>query len=131
MFKGYEGTVEDIQTRATFLLTYDGRRAIIPNGELYTNSVIVNTAFPTVTRELRAAGIDLPFPTRQILFHDQTEETDGDRRRQREGWPPGSGAMPAPHGIADTIRDAARGAATDGAATTGAPRPRSAPPGAG
>jgi hypothetical protein len=37
--------------------------------------------------ELAAAGIDLPYPTRQILFHDQTEETDGDRSRQREGWP--------------------------------------------
>ncbi len=33
------------------------------------------------------AGIDLPFPTQQILFHDQTDEHDGDRRRQREGWP--------------------------------------------
>ena len=27
-------------------------------------------------------GIDLPFPTQHILFHDQTEETDGDRLRQ-------------------------------------------------
>ncbi len=35
-------------------------------------------------------GIDLPFPTQQILFHDQTEETDGDRTRQREGWPAGA-----------------------------------------
>lgn len=30
-----------------------------------------------------------PFPTQQILFHDQTEETDGDRVHQREGWPAG------------------------------------------
>ena len=40
---------------------------------------------------LIAHGIDLPFPTQQILFHDQTEEADGDRRRQREGWPAGNG----------------------------------------
>jgi hypothetical protein len=33
--------------------------------------------------------IDMPFPTQIILFHDQTEETDGDRTRQREGWPVG------------------------------------------
>jgi small-conductance mechanosensitive channel len=45
-FKEYEGTVEDIEARATLIKTYDGRRAIIPNGELYTNSVLVNTAFP-------------------------------------------------------------------------------------
>jgi small-conductance mechanosensitive channel len=38
--------VEDILTRATFIRLYDGRRAIIPNGDLYTSSVIVNTAYP-------------------------------------------------------------------------------------
>jgi small-conductance mechanosensitive channel len=171
IFKEYEGTVEDIHTRATHIHSYDGRRIIIPNGELFTNSVTVNTAFPKrrwqydigigygddverareiilrvlnesqdvapdpkadvilidfaessanlrarwwsdshmadglnaldrvltgVKRELAAAGIDLPYPTRQILFHDQTEETDGDRTRQREGWPAGNGDSPAP-----------------------------------
>ena len=170
-FKEYEGTVEDIQTRATFIKTYDGRRAIIPNGELYTNPVLVNTAFPQrrweydigigygddlenarsiilqalreaedvapdpkadvilvaladftvnlrarwwtrsqmsdvlnaqdrvltrIKQALTVAGIDLPFPTQQILFHDQTESVDGDRRRQREGWPAGNGAVPEP-----------------------------------
>ncbi len=168
-FKEYEGTVEDIQTRATYLKTYDGRRVIIPNGELYTSSVTVNTAFSqrrwqydvgigygddiekartiilsalqqaedvspdpkadvivvsladstvnlrarwwtksriadglnaqdrvltSVKQSLTAAGIDLPFPTQQILFHDQTETTDGDRRTQREGWPAGTGDAP-------------------------------------
>jgi hypothetical protein len=36
---------------------------------------------------LTNAGIDLPYPTSQVLWHDQTEEIDGDRQRQREGWP--------------------------------------------
>lgn len=163
--KDFEGTVEHIQSRATLIKTYDGRRVIIPNSDVYTSPVIVNTAFDTrrdqfdigigygdkpdlamrvfaeviagiegveaepkpevlpwglesssvVLRarwwsdskrtnivHLRARvilaiwqaaadnGIDLPFPTQQILFHDQTEETDGDRTRQREGWPAGS-----------------------------------------
>jgi small-conductance mechanosensitive channel len=180
-FKDYEGTVEDIQTRATYIKTYDGRRVIIPNGELYTNSVTVNTAFPqrrwqydvgigygddvdrareiilrvlqeaqdvvpdpkadvivvdlaestvnlrarwwtrsqmadglaaqdrvltAVKRALTEAGIDLPFPTRQILLHDQTEATDGDRRRQREGWPAGDGEVPATRGIAAALEQA-------------------------
>ena len=163
IFGDYEGVVQDIQTRATFIRTYDGRRVVIPNGELFTNSVTVNTAFQTRRVEydigigygddiglaksilmdvmkneptandrpepevlvvelggeavilrarwwidppqkrdlldsrdavlsaakdrLTAAGIDLPFPTQQILFHDQTEDRDGDRRTQREGWP--------------------------------------------
>ncbi len=46
-------------------------------------------AIANVKEALTAAGIDLPYPTSQILFHDQTEETDGDRSRQREGWPAG------------------------------------------
>jgi small-conductance mechanosensitive channel len=48
-----------------------------------------------VKRALTEAGIDLPFPTRMVLFHDQTEATDGDRGRQREGWPAGRNP-PAP-----------------------------------
>ena len=194
-FKDYEGTVEEIQTRATYIKTYDGRRVIIPNGELYTNSVTVNTAFPqrrwqydigigygddvelargiilrtlrdaehvspdpkadvivvelaestvnlrarwwtdshmadglnaqdrvltSVKQALVAAGIDLPFPTRQILLHDQTEATDGDRRRQREGWPAGEGDPPEPAGIARALA-AAAGRGRDGAAADGQP----------
>jgi small conductance mechanosensitive channel len=40
----YEGTVEEIQTRATIITTYDERRVVIPNADLFTHSVIVNTA---------------------------------------------------------------------------------------
>ncbi|MFC4639507.1 mechanosensitive ion channel family protein [Deinococcus hohokamensis] len=40
----HEGTVEDIQVRATLLRTYDNRLIVIPNSELYTNRVVVNTA---------------------------------------------------------------------------------------
>ncbi len=43
---GYEGKVEWIETRATMIRTYDGRRAIIPNADVFTNAVMVNTAFP-------------------------------------------------------------------------------------
>src|SRR6476469_8197720 len=47
VFKNFEGTVENIETRATTIRTYDGRRIVIPNAELFTNSVTVNTAFDT------------------------------------------------------------------------------------
>lgn len=186
VFGDYEGTVERIQTRATTIRTYDGRRVVIPNGELFTNSVTVNTAYekrrlqydigigygddiktakeiilavlseqPNVLEDpgpealvvdladstinirarwwinspLRAdvvssfddvleevcirlveAGIDLPFPTQQVLFHDQTEETDGDRARQREGWPvPKDGDAPKPMSIARSVRATVNG----------------------
>ena len=181
VFKDFEGTVENIQTRATTIKTYDGRRIVIPNSELFTNSVTVNTAFDARRIEydigigygddieqakrlmlealysvdevlkdpaadvlvmelaessvnIRARwwiepprraddlysrdkvisaikqklyvenGIDLPYPTRQILFHDQTEETDGDRSRQREGWPAGNKQVPQPRSISGSLR---------------------------
>lgn len=180
VFKGFEGTVENIQTRATTIRTYDGRRIVIPNSELFTNSVTVNTAFDhrrleydvgigygddidrakqlimeamhevdgvlkdpapdvlvmdlaestvnirarwwidpprradaldmrdkvltAIKNKLVANGIDLPFPTQQILFHDQTEETDGDRSRQREGWPAGAAEVPQPRSIGGSLR---------------------------
>jgi small-conductance mechanosensitive channel len=185
IFDKYEGTVEDIQTRATFIRTYDGRRVVIPNADLFTKSVLVNTAFEkrrleygvgigygddirtarrviletlsklekvmkepaaevlayeldssTVNLRVRwwmqppkkqdiyesrsevieamryaltDAGIDLPFPTTQVLFHDQTEETDGDRSQQREGWPAGAKKPPKPRSIASAIDHASDG----------------------
>ncbi len=166
---GHEGTVEKIETRATMIKTYDGRRVVIPNSDIYTDSVVVNTAFDirrsqydigigcnddwdtarrimeqacasvdgvigdpapetipmelgdfanvvrlrwwtksdrasqvhtfgavlqSVYKALDQEGIDMPYPTQVHLFHDQTEETDGDRARQREGWPAGKGDVP-------------------------------------
>jgi small-conductance mechanosensitive channel len=67
----------------------------------------------TIKKILVENGIDLPFPTQQILFHDQTEETDGDvwrqaaprlRSRQREGWPSGKGKVPKPHRMGDSLK---------------------------
>jgi small conductance mechanosensitive channel len=179
VYKDFEGTVENIQTRATTIRTYDGRRIVIPNSELFTNAVTVNTAFEhrrleydvgigygdnideakrlivealhetegvlrdpapdaivvdladstvnirarwwvkpplrsevlnlqdkvltAIKQKLIVNGIDLPFPTQQILFHDQTEETDGDRTRQREEWPAGKREVPKPCSIGGSL----------------------------
>jgi small conductance mechanosensitive channel len=197
----FEGTVEGIQVRATTIRTYDNRRAVIPNTDLFTGKVLVNTAYerrrlairlgigmgddvaeakrlileaargaegvladpPPMVRiaalgdfavqldlfvwidppqrvealdvtdrvlerakaALARAGIDLPFPTQQILLHDQTEATDGDRVRQREGWPArAAGGNPEPRWrvVMDGVRDG-RGPE--------APRPRGNGPVAG
>lgn len=165
----YEGTVEWIETRATIIAMYDGRRVIIPNANVYSNAVTVNTARPArrsqydvgigygddiegarraileavgkvagietepapevlvwdlagssvnlrvrwwtrskrtnvvhvqsavleaIKGALDAVGIDMPYPTQVMLFHDQTEETDGTRGEQREGWPKRPGQAP-------------------------------------
>lgn len=180
VFKNFEGTVENIETRATTIRTYNGRRIVIPNSELFTNSVTVNTAFENrrleydlgigysddideakqlilsamretpgvledpspdaiviglaestvnirarwwiqpprrrealdlqdqvliaIKNKLTQNGIDLPFPTQQILFHDQTEESDGDRSHQREGWPAGKHSVPKPRSIGGSLK---------------------------
>lgn len=176
----FEGTVEAIESRATIIKTYDSRRVVIPNSEVFAKSLTVNTAYESrraqhvvgigygddidaakrvildalakidgvlhdpppdalaaeladssvqivvrywvappkhqkildvgdrvitsIKRSLTEAGIDMPYPTTQILFHDQTEETDGDRSRQREGWPAKRGSVPQPMGIAGVIQ---------------------------
>jgi small conductance mechanosensitive channel len=40
----FEGTVEEVQARATIVRTYDEKRVVIPNADLFTRSVVVNTA---------------------------------------------------------------------------------------
>ncbi len=160
----YEGTVEKIDTRSTFMKTYDGKKVLIPNGQVYTNPMVILTAYKyrrseydigigygddlksacsiilntiksidgvvsdpkpdvlvselagssvnikarwwtdperknivNIDSEIKKqvkialddANIDMPYPTQVILHHDQTESVDGDRTKQREGWPAG------------------------------------------
>lgn len=68
-------------------------------------------AIEAVKRAVADAGLDLPFPTMQVLFHDQTEETDGDRARQREGWPAAGRDVPRPRW--QVVREAAQRPAGD------------------
>ncbi|WP_082653440.1 mechanosensitive ion channel family protein [Aureimonas sp. AU22] len=173
---GFEGTVEWIETRATIIILFDGRRVIIPNASVYSSSVTVNTAralrrsqydigigygddiaearsaileaidkveavvsdpapevivfdlaassvnlrvrwwtpskgfnlvkvqgevLEGVKQALDAKGIDIPYATQVMLFHDQTEDADGHRGAQREGWPKApSGAASGSNGTA-------------------------------
>ena len=180
--KEYEGKVEHVESRATYIKTYDGRQVIIPNSDIYTSPVIVNTAYETgrseydigigygddpagaadafveamsavegvlddpapeclpweldastvnlkarwwtragrkesvhvrarvivaIFQTAKERGIDLAFPTQVVLFHDQTEEIDGDRTRQREGWPAGENP-PEPRPIGSRKAQAVR-----------------------
>ena len=41
-----EGTVEEIELRATQIRTYDGRLVLVPNGEVFTSRITNNTASP-------------------------------------------------------------------------------------
>lgn len=174
----FSGVVQEIQTRATLLRTWDGFLVVIPNSCIYTEKLTVLNAYDArrttldiriglredlgearrliveavkgvegvlndpgpsavcdavgeasvtvrarwwtdskraddvgvkdrviaaVKERLLEGGIDIAYPTRQILFHDQTEETDGDRRSQRAGWPAGPGRVPRARRLADAL----------------------------
>lgn len=53
----FEGTVEEINVRATKIKTYDGERVVIPNNDLYMDAVLVRTAFPSRRTKI-IVGID-------------------------------------------------------------------------
>jgi len=74
----YEGTVEDIQIRATNLKTYDGRRVVIPNGDLFTDSVTVNTAFDKRRSEYSVGiGYEDDIAAAQQICLDVLHATEG------------------------------------------------------
>jgi small conductance mechanosensitive channel len=74
----YEGTVEDIQTRATAIRTYDGRRVVIPNADLFTDAVTVNTAFPMRRSQYDVGiGYDADIETTRRLIRDAICGVDG------------------------------------------------------
>jgi len=75
-----------------------------PRADVVRTRVAVIAA---IKSDLGRAGIDLPFPTRVVLLHDQTEATDGMRTRQREGWPAGDRPPEPRHLNQVTVRHAA------------------------
>ncbi len=80
--KDYEGTVEEINVRSTRLKTYDGERAVLPNGDVYTNAILVRTAYDR--RRIRfTVGIGYPDSiekARETISHvlSETEGVLGD-----------------------------------------------------
>ncbi len=42
---GHVGTVEEITIRETRLKTFDGKRVLVPNADVYKNAIVVQTAF--------------------------------------------------------------------------------------
>ncbi len=51
------GTVEEITIRETRLKTFDGRRVLIPNKDVYATAITVQTAFPAVRTSV-IVGVD-------------------------------------------------------------------------
>ncbi|MGB8510924.1 MAG: mechanosensitive ion channel family protein [Pyrinomonadaceae bacterium] len=76
--KDYEGTVEEITVRSTRLKTYDGERAVLPNGDVYTNAILVRTAYDR--RRIRfTVGIGYPdsIDEARETIHGVLRDTEG------------------------------------------------------
>jgi len=76
--KDYEGTVEEINIRSTRLKTYDGERAVLPNGDVYTSAILVRTAYDK--RRIRfTVGIGYPDSIEEAreTIHRVLRETEG------------------------------------------------------
>lgn len=74
----YEGTVEEITTRSTRLKTYDGERAVLPNGDVYTGAVLVRSAYSS--RRVRVTvgiGYKNSIERARSVIHSVLKKTEG------------------------------------------------------
>ncbi len=74
VINSYEGTVSQIQLRATTLQTYDGRLVFIPNQEVFQSSITNNTAAPVRLSSV-TVGIDYTADLPAILHCIQQQMT--------------------------------------------------------
>lgn len=75
--QGEEGTVKDIRIRATDIRTYDGRKVIIPNSQLYNGVVVNNTYYDERRFEVIVGiGYEDDVQTAKDLAEETLEEVE-------------------------------------------------------
>ena len=75
---GFEGTVERIETRATIIRQYNGKRIVVPNSEIYTNSVKVITANELIRSQYDIGlGYDQDRDKAMQILKETIENTEG------------------------------------------------------
>lgn len=74
----FEGTVEDITTRSTRVKTYDGERAVLPNGDVYTSAILVRSAYESRRVRLTVGiGYKDSIESARQLIHEVLGKTEG------------------------------------------------------
>lgn len=74
----FEGIVEDITTRSTRVKTYDGERAVLPNGDVYTNAVLVRSAYQSRRVRLTVGiGYQDSIESARSVIHDVLSNIEG------------------------------------------------------
>ena len=74
----YEGTVSQIDIRATEIITYGGEKVLIPNAEVFTSAIRVRTAFEHRRTDL-AVGVDYntSLPEARSILQRTIESVEG------------------------------------------------------
>src|SRR5690349_13082127 len=74
----FDGTVEDITTRSTRVKTYDGERAILPNGDVYMNAILVRSAYESRRVRLTVGiGYKDSIESARKTIHEVLRKTEG------------------------------------------------------
>src|SRR5689334_12398107 len=74
----FEGTVEDITTRSTRVKTYDGERAVLPNGDVYTSAILVRSAYESRRVRLTVGiGYKDSIESARRIIHEVLGRTEG------------------------------------------------------
>jgi small conductance mechanosensitive channel len=74
----FEGVVEDLNLRAVVLRTLDGRRVLIPNGEVLSNPIVNLTAFPVRRTDLTVGvGYDADLEATRELIEEAVRRVAG------------------------------------------------------
>ncbi|HEY3582517.1 MAG TPA: mechanosensitive ion channel family protein [Pyrinomonadaceae bacterium] len=74
----FEGTVEDITTRSTRVKTYDGERAVLPNGDVYTSAILVRSAYENRRVRLTVGiGYKDSIESARKVIHEVLGKTEG------------------------------------------------------
>ena len=74
----FEGTVEDITTRSTRVRTYDGERAVLPNGDVYTHAILVRSAYESRrVRLMVGIGYKDSIESARKIIHEVLRQTEG------------------------------------------------------
>ena len=74
----FEGVVEEINVRSTRIKTYEGERAVLPNGDVYSRAILVRTAYDR-RRVKFMVGIGYPdsIEKARAVIHESLNKTDG------------------------------------------------------
>ncbi len=75
---GYQGVIKSINIRTTHIRTYQGEKVLLPNADVFTDAVMVQTGYDAKRTDL-GVGVDYntPLPVAKDILYDTIENVSG------------------------------------------------------